>query len=368
MTLKVSHESLVTVTAKALSRAIADGRFAGRLPPERPLSLQLGVSRPILRAALRSLEHRGVISAADGRKGRTVLTKAAAQRQRPGVAAVCFLQSSLPHDQFNENLRTQEFLAENLAAIDSPFHIAALPETSAKKHLSALEKTVAAYPDAAWILHLAPHSVQQWFQQRALPAIILGSPQPGITLPSIDEDYAATCRHAAGMFLSRGHTRLAVLERPLHLVGDQISSTAFEEGASLSDRPDVTVVHQTHDSTIRGICRAVDRLRSQNPRPTGWLIFSARTYFTAASHLLREGVRLGSDISLICRDADPYFEALVPSVAHYRRDVERKNRLLLNFLKGVVAHQRADASRWLLASTFQDGDSLSPARSQPTHA
>lgn len=360
MSLKVSHDSLAATTAKAIAAAIDSGRLRQRLPPERQLSRQLGVSRPVLRSTLRTLEAKGLLSPAAGRNGRTILQHKKRNR-RPSVAReVFFLQSSLPFDQFNENLRTQEFLAENLSPSGTSFHVTTLAEPSPKRLINALDKTVAASPDAVWIIHLAPQEVQQWFQDRALPTILLGSPQEGISLPSIDEDYGAACRHAAGMFLARGHSRLALLKRHLQLVGDAISSNAFTEGAKLQPDRNIDIIHDLHDSTVTGICKAVDRLLAHPKCPTGWLIVSARTYFTVASHLMTKGIHPGKQISLICRDADPYFEVLLPSVAHYRRDVQKKNSLLLKLLQATLRREAMPHKSWLLESTFHDGASLSP--------
>lgn len=68
-----TRRSLVDATAEGLRRRIADGDFGAshRLPPERVLAEELGVSRTVLREALSSLEALGLVEAR-GAAGRFV--------------------------------------------------------------------------------------------------------------------------------------------------------------------------------------------------------------------------------------------------------------------------------------------------------
>jgi DNA-binding LacI/PurR family transcriptional regulator len=60
-------------------------------------------------------------------------------------------------------------------------------------------------------------------------------------------------------------------------------------------------------------------LRTAQP-VTGLLIAKPAHVVTAISHLLRRGVRLPQDISVISRDDDPLLEHLVPVVSRYHTD------------------------------------------------
>jgi GntR family transcriptional repressor for pyruvate dehydrogenase complex len=69
----VEKHRLSDDVAGRLTRAIQEGRFlpGERLPAERVLSKELGVSRPVLREALRTLESRGLVTIRHG-QGTTV--------------------------------------------------------------------------------------------------------------------------------------------------------------------------------------------------------------------------------------------------------------------------------------------------------
>lgn len=64
--------SLASLVTEELLDAIASGRFkpGDRLPTERDLSAQFGVSRTVIREAVRTLEARGVLEIANGRGAR----------------------------------------------------------------------------------------------------------------------------------------------------------------------------------------------------------------------------------------------------------------------------------------------------------
>ncbi len=82
---------------------------------------------------------------------------------------------------------------------------------------------------------------------------------------------------------------------------------------------------------------------------------------TVATHLARRGIRAGEDISLICRNADPFFASMTPSVAHYRRNTRQFQRHLSQLIRGLMEHRALPLRRTLIPSTFEDGDSLRKA-------
>jgi len=130
-------------------------------------------------------------------------------------------------------------------------------------------------------------------------------------------------------------------------------------------REGVEIHHTMHDCTPAGICRVVAELLMQDPVPTGWLILNSQTYFTVASYLATRGLRVGRDISLICRNSDPYFETLIPTVAHYTRQVTRMNNQLLQAVLRVAAGGSSAKSQRRVTSIYTSGDSLDRWRKLP---
>ena len=65
---KIAHDRSADAVVRQIERLILDGvlRPGDRLPPERELAQSVDVSRPILRAALKELEARGLVRARHG--------------------------------------------------------------------------------------------------------------------------------------------------------------------------------------------------------------------------------------------------------------------------------------------------------------
>ncbi len=66
-----------------------------------------------------------------------------------------------------------------------------------------LENLIQKNPAVCWVLRGVPEKLQRWFSERRLPALVAGSCHPEVSLPSLDGDHRAACRHAAGMFLAK---------------------------------------------------------------------------------------------------------------------------------------------------------------------
>lgn len=354
----IARISLAKEATDVIREKIQREEYRNYLLPERRLAIDLGVSRPTVRIALQALEKEGVIQL-NGRKGRKIIhnRSSAIKCSRPII--VRLLQNNTPSSFLNEHLQMLEFFALNLRGPDAEFHIETAPACFASGSVFALEKLVSTRPTDVWILYLATEEIQNWFQKKNLRCVVLGSCFEGIEYPSIDEDFTATCRHAAGIFLSRGHTRLALLTPDKLHPGDLASKIGFQQGfAHRVEDNDFSYEEVVYDENPGGICKAADKLLKQPNPTTGWLILNPQTYFTISSYLSRKGILIGRDISLICRSSDPYLQLLVPSVAHYTRKVSKMCRRLLVIVMQVSGGHAPAKSRWLFDSEFCLGGSL----------
>ncbi len=323
--------SLVAQSAATL-RAHIGSRSAGEtLPSERALCVQLGISRMTLRAALARLADEGLIRRAKGKRHSIVVTEPG---RSPATSRDVIILSPLPlHsldpriifwiDELREALAKEgyklEFLQRQIYYSKHPAH--------------ALENLVAQLRPAAWLLYLSTREMQGWFSDRGLPAIIPGSRYPEVKLPSVDVDYRATCRHAAGQLLARGHERVALLGPRSAAGGDLESERAFQEATA---KVGGIVVY--HDGSVSSVCSQLDKLRGQ-PRPiTGFLVSRPAHALTALCHLVRRGVRFPKDAVLIARDHDSFLEHAVPSPARYQVDpvlfAHKLSRLVIEIASG----------------------------------
>lgn len=313
------RSSLVTETVRVLREAIASGRWSDELPGERRLCEEWHISRPTLRAALTQLETEGLVTIAHGKPTR-VSEGAITQASRPaGTLTIGLLSPEPLHAMPPFVLLWVDELRSQLASEGHLLQVhVGRAWSGGKNPARALQSLTATVPAAAWVLYRSTQAMQEWFAQKQVPCVVVGSVFPGLSLPSVDRDHRAVCRHAVGTFAARGHQRLALLIQEPQYAGDRESEAGFEEGLRAAAGSGVTGHIQRHDGSREGLLKALDRLVTQaKQRPQGLLIARTSSALTVCTALLQRSLRIPQDIALICRDDDTFLDETMPQISRY---------------------------------------------------
>jgi DNA-binding LacI/PurR family transcriptional regulator/DNA-binding transcriptional regulator YhcF (GntR family) len=324
------RSSLISQTASALRQAIESGLWQEALPGERELADRFQVSRPTLREALKVLQREKVIEVSHGKR-RTILS--ANLTPRPQRLTVTAISQHPPHQMSPLVVFYMNELRRHMQKAGLELEVVAdqrLRGTRPEKLLDHLRQNSTV---ACWILLSAPETVQRWFDQLELPALVAGSCYPGVRLPSLDLDYRAVCRHAVGILLGQGHRHVAFLTQAAKVAGDDASEEGFLRAVAESGHPEAKATILHHDGTREDICRRLARMMRSSSRPTGLLVSRPSHLLTAHTSLLQQGVSLPRDLSLISRDNDPYLAHVIPDVTRYtvrrRHFADRLARLVI---------------------------------------
>lgn len=304
---------LAAQAAATLRKAIAGGAWKEYLPSERRLSMVLRVSRPTVRAALKQLAQEGLIATQHRKRNRIVpglpLTVSSPSRLVLLVTPEPLARISLTAYHALGEMRTQ--LAEHGFTTE----IFVCRRSSVDAQRRALERFMRHTRVFFSVLLSVRKEVQQWFSDRALPCLVIGSCHPKVKLPSLDTDYRSVCRHAAGVFLARGHTRLAFLVPNLGNVGDLRSEEGFLEAVSKWRQPrQVSAVIARHSGTAQCLNARLDGLFLSLEPPTALLVARPQFAFFVMTYLLKRGLAVPGAVSLISRDHDCLFDSLL---SHY---------------------------------------------------
>ena len=314
-----------------------------------------------LRTALEQLQRAGLIRARQGK--RREIAGRRRRRATPPVSGRVLLLTPLPmpflppfHVLMANELRD--------ALEKAGFHLEVHAERGpyGRGWSAHLERLMEQLRPAGCVLYAATEKMQLWFSRRRLPCVIVGSKYPGVELPSVDKAHRAACRHAVGLFLARGHRRLALLNPESGLAGDLESEEGFREGAGQSQRGDVEAAVVRHSGTVADICYELDALFRRRDPPTGLLVSRALNVLTVMGHLMRSSLRLPEDVALISRDHEPFLERMVPSVAHYEISPQSMAHRISTALLEIKQSGLVSASDYQIMPEFKEGETLGPRR------
>ena len=327
------RHSLSAQAAAAIRKAIGDGIWRESLPSERRLCETFQVSRPTIRTALQLLAKEGLIEIRQGRRNRLLSpsrsSPSSASRLVVLVSHQPILHTSLTAYQGISEMRT------HLAEQGFTTEVLVCQMRSAKAQQRKLETFVRQNRVFCCVLLSVSKELQEWFATHSIPALVLGSCHPSVKLPSLDVDYRSVCRHAAGIFRSKGHRRIAFLVPNSGVAGDLASEDGFREGcASNAGSTDAEAIIVRHNGTTTHLATKLDAMFSSSRPPTALLVAKPTHTLGVLVYLLRKGLTVPDTVSLIGRDSDHLFE---DAISHYRFDDETFAHRLSRLMAQMVS-------------------------------
>lgn len=322
--------SLATQAAAAIRKAVEGNLWEEFLPSERRLCNLLQVSRPTIRTALHHLGQEGLIEIRHGRRNRILRQPPRARVPRSRLV-VLVSHEPISHTTFTAYQGVTEMRAY-LAEQGFTTEVIICSPQSLATQKRKLETFLRQNHVFCFVLLSLNKDFQEWFAAHSTPALVLGSCHPAVRLPSLDVDYRSVCRHAAGILRSKGHQRIALLVPNSNVAGDLASEEGFRAGAPQSSAQAEAMVVR-HSGTNASLTAKLDALLARDQPPTALLIAKPQHVFLAIVYLLRRGIRVPGDLSLIARDYDHLFD---DATSHYRIEGEtfahRLSRLMLQMV------------------------------------
>src|SRR5688572_7894194 len=307
--------SLSAQAAASIAKAIEAGTWEEFLPSERRLCELFQISRPTIRTALHLLAKEGRIEIHQGRRNRLLAATADTNRRQNRLVGL-ITHEPIAHMPLSSYQRISE-IRSSLAEQGFATEILVCPPHSPRTQRRRLEDFVRQNRVFCCVLLSVSKELQAWFCEHSVPALVLGSCHPDVKLPSLDVDYRSVCRHAAGIFLGKGHQHMALVVPNSGVAGDLASEQGFAEAVARHKGDEVRSTIVRHNGTAQHIASKLDALFNSAHPPTALLIAKQQHVFIVVIYLLKHALAVPDTVSLIARDYDHNFAIVSPPIAQY---------------------------------------------------
>lgn len=351
------RNSLAAQSADSIRKAIEEGTWREYLPSERRLCEMLRVSRPTIRTALRLLAEGGWLEIRQGRRNRLLNRPQRSLARRPSR----LIGIVTPEHLSRVPIATYQIISEmraHLAEQGFTTEVLVCQAHSARAQGRKLEEFVRQNRILCCVLISVSKDIQKWFSTHSVPALVLGSCHEDVKLPSLDTDYRSVCRHAGGIFLSKGHRRMALVVPHSAVAGDLASETGFMESIQLNRHIDARASIVRHNGTAQNISSKLDALFNSAHAPTALLVAKPQHVFIVLIYLLKRGLTVPDTVSFIARDHDHIFETVSPPIAHYTLKEDTFAHRLSRLMLQLVSHGKMAAEPNLIFPKYFAGGTV----------
>lgn len=282
------------------------------MPGGAALCRELGVGRMTVDAALELLEEEGVLVSQGAGRSRLISGSVKAT----GPLKVGILPFLVEDFRLNYVMDFQRLLQEEGHSVI--FSGRSISEMGSD--VTKVAKRVKEMQADAWVVIAGSREVLSWFVERSIPTFALFGRRRGLSVASIGPDKEKAYRYLVRHLVELGHRRICLFTRPLR----RLPSPGLPERAFLDELEAAGIGTGPYNlpnwnGKAESLGDSLDSLWRFTP-PTAIIVDEPPLFLSVQHHLARRGILAPKHVSLICTDGDPYFDLMVPSIAHIRWD------------------------------------------------
>jgi DNA-binding LacI/PurR family transcriptional regulator len=354
----ITGNSLPEQAAVHPREGVRQGRWGDPFPGEQQLASELDVSRHTVRRALQILEKEGVLSGhGQGCSRGITAAGAVAVSQRPLRVNI------LRHDErLTDNPQTSMVLIEIMHSLEAAGHqVTCLKKSQIElKHdVARLSRHLTKTPADAWVVECGSHPLLEWCASQPTPCLALYGRTEGLPLARIGPDAVPAYRVATRQLIALGHRRIVQIVREgFRKPMPEGCELAFLEELKAHDIPTGDYNLPDWEENSAGFNRLMEGLFKSTP-PTALIIDETCWFIAALAFLVRRGIRVPEEVSLVSGDCETTLDVCHPQFAHMRWD----NRLIVRRVVrwvNAVRKGRGDRRSINLCAEFVPGGSIGP--------
>jgi DNA-binding transcriptional regulator YhcF (GntR family) len=346
--------SVAEQLAAYLRNEILRRRWIGSMPGMNQLAAEFGVDDKTVEVALRQLEHEGFLMAQGQGRRRLISTPSADATRSLRVAILL----SEPED------RKVDYMVELQHMLADAGHVVFYPQATLRElgmDVARIARMVGKTPADAWVVVSASREVLEWFSKQPEPAIAFAGRARKVPIAVAGPDKLPALISIVRQLVAHGHQRIVLLVRTRRRLPEP---GAFER-AFLDELRAHGISASTYnlphwEETIEDFHKRLESLFQLTP-PTALIVDEAPFMLATLQFLLKWGLQVPQDVSLVCTDGDPTFAWCQPSMAHIHWD----SRLVLQRVvrwAANVSRQKQDLRQTLTKAEFVPGGTIGPAR------
>lgn len=351
------REFLSEKTANCIRECITQGEWTDELPSEAALCRQFQVSRVTVRRALSQLSNENwFLKTAQGSRRR--INPSQVQLTSAGTGKIIRVLAPFSGRRMGAVYQTiLDGLSQRISRRDFRVEFESRPQLFKNHRPKELNSLKSLADTAGWVLFFSTASMQRWFAEQKLPCVIAGRLHEEFPLSCVYPDSEAVARHAACLIRNRGHQRIGHLKARETSLSDHLAAVAFQEQANKLGMEVQSLEYSNHSDSI---CKAVTSLLAAASKPSVLYLTCPEDAVTALCHVLRAGIAVPDQLSILVGWDDPILESTVPNLARYEFNAMNMGRqiggLLLKQLDSKLIKHRAVR----ILPELADGDSLGP--------
>ena len=315
----VQRVSLPERVAAHLRDGIQQGQWGDPFPGEQLLAKDLDVSRHTVRRALQILEKEGVVEGRGHGRSRGISAAGAAMAfQRPLRVAVLRAETGI-----TDNPQACLMLAEIMHSLDAAGYAAFYCRKSQMElndSVPRMTHQLTAAGADAWVIEGGSRPLLEWCAVQETPCLALYGRTAGLSLARTGPDCVQGYRDATRQLITLGHRRIVLVVREGFreppLGGCEL---AFVEELKAHGIPTGPYNLPDWEETSEGFHRLMESLFKSTP-PTALIIDEVCWFIAALGFLVRHGIRVPEDVSLVSGDCEPFLDMCDPGFAHMRWD------------------------------------------------
>ena len=338
--------------AAHLRDELARGTWSGTIPGQIRLADELGVARNTVEAALRQLEHEGLLENLGPGRRRRIIMPAGSEALR-GLR-VCILNM--------EVAKGVDYMIDLRHSLQEAGHI---PFDAEKTMLdmgmdvNRVARFVDRNPADAWVLTAGSLEILEWFSQQATPAFALFGRRAGLPIAACGPNKPQAMSSATRHLIELGHRRIALVVKSMRRKPEPgRSEQAFLDELITHGIPTGEFNLPDWEESRGGFHALLESLFRVTP-PTALILDEASLFVATQQHLAKQGIRVPEDVSLICTDADPAFAWCDPSIAHINWDYRPIVRRIVRWA-ATVSRGGRDLRQSFVRADYVKGGTVGP--------